>query len=534
MAIYRLSVSIVSRSAGGSALAAAAYRSASNLAELGAQAFDAVAAAAYRSGQNLTSEGQGAAHDYGRKSDVRHTEILLPPGAAPWLSDRATLWNAVEVSERRKDSQLAREILVTLPRELPEADRLELVRGFVHDQLTSRGMVVDLAIHDGSSRDGGRHPHAHLLLTMRHLDPRSRTGFGQKAVEWNRKELLQTWREAWAAHVNAALQKGGIAEQVDHRTLEAQRRDALAKGDWDRAAALDREPEPKLGRAAAALERQGQRTERGDLLREVHARNELRRDAYALVAELGDHAKAAFLALRERTGDALTAFTQWSRERANQLLDAGRDLLARLRNAIIPARSIPSTAQVAVPTAPELAPAPQDPRRSPQRQLGPERPDAATPGAPTPEDSLGRLERGFQPAGYGKDSTPELPPRTKDALDRLKARLAAERQQEQLAKAGQAPAGEGRGTPQLPARTQDAVDRLRARMAAERQQEPLGTTAAGPGRNGTPELSARPQDALDRLRARMTGQAEATSRPEPEREPPGRVRERVRDPGRGR
>ena len=496
MAIYRLSVSIVSRASGGSALAAAAYRSASRLAELGDKLFDAVAAAAYRSGQNLTSAGQGTAHDYGRKSDVRHTEILLPAGADPWLADRAALWNAVEASERRKDSQLAREILVTLPRELPEADRLELVRGFAHDQLTSRGMVVDLAIHDGRARDGGRHPHAHLLLTMRHLDPQSRTGFGQKAVEWNRKELLQTWRGAWAGHVNAALERGGISEAVDHRTLAAQRQDALAAGDWDRAAALDREPEPKLGRAAAALERQGQCTERGDLVREVHARNALRRDAYALVAELGDHAKAAFLILRERTGDALAAFTTWSRERAAQLLDTGRDLLARLRDAIVPERSATETADAAEPTAPRPTLAAEDALDRLRHQLGPPLPDRTGPAAPAPEDSLSRVERGFQPAGQGRGDTPELPPRTRDALDRLKARMLAERQQARLQEPGSGPAGQGRAA--------------------------------------TPELSARPQDALDRLRARMAGQAEATPRPEPEREPPGRVRERVRDPGRGR
>jgi hypothetical protein len=535
MAIYRLSVSIVSRASGGSALAAAAYRSASNLAELGAQAFDAVAAAAYRSGQNLTSEGQGAAYDYGRKSDVRHTEILLPTGAAPWLADRAALWNAVEASERRKDSQLAREILVTLPRELPEAARLELVRGFIHDQLISRGMVVDLAIHDGRARDGGRHPHAHLLLTMRHLDPTSRTGFGQKAVEWNRKELLQTWREAWAGHVNAALERGRISEAVDHRTLAAQRQEAVARGDWDKVAALDREPEPKLGRAAAALERNGQRTERGDLLREVHARNALRRDAYALVAELGDHAKAAFLQVRERTGDALAAFTQWSRERASQVLDASRDLLARLRDAIIPERSATETADAAEPTAPQPTLAAEDALDRLRRPLGPQLPDRTRPAAPVPEDSLSRLERGFQPAGHGQPTTPELPPRTKDALDRLKARLVAERQQERLQEPGSAPAGQDRvATPELPTRTRDAVDRLRARMAAERQQEKPGATSAGPSKDGTSELPARTQDALDRLRARMASQAEATPRPDPEREPPGRVRERVRDPGRGR
>ena len=533
MAIYRLSVAIVSRANGGSALAAAAYRSASNLAELGAQAFDAVAAAAYRSGQNLTLEGQGTRHDYGRKGDVRHAEILLPAGAAPWLADRAALWNAVEAAERRKDSQLAREILVTLPRELPEADRLALVRGFVQDQLTRRGMVVDLALHDGRARDGGRHPHAHLLLTMRHLDPASRTGFGPKAVEWNRRELLQAWRASWAEHVNIALERGGISDQVDHRTLEAQRQDALAAGDWDKAAALDREPEPKLGRAAAALERQGRRTERGDLLREVHARNALRRDAYALVAELGDAAKAAFLELRARTGDALAAFAAWSRERATQLFDAGRSLLARLRDAILPQGQAPGTAGAMDPASAVPSPAPADALDRMRRQLGPERPDAGTMGlgAPAPQDSLSRLERGFQPEGQGT-STPELPPRTRDALDRLKTRIAAEHQKERLQTSLQDPAGQGmgKGASELPQRTQDAVDRLRARMAAERLQETPGAASIGLGREGKPELPARTRDALDRLRDRMGGQ----TKPPREPDPPGRVRERVRNPGRGR
>ena len=534
MAIYRLSVSIVSRANGGSALAAAAYRSASRLAELADKAFDAVAAAAYRSGQNLTSEGQGTSHDYGRKADVRHTEILLPPGAAPWLADRAALWNAVEASEKRKDSQLAREILVTLPRELPEESRLELVRGFIQSELTSRGMVVDLAIHDGRARDGGRHPHAHLLLTMRHLDPTSRTGFGPKAVAWNRRELLQTWREAWARHVNAALERGGIADQVDHRTLAAQRQDALAQGDWNRAAALDREPEPKLGRSAAALERQGQRTERGDLLREVHARNALRRDAYALVAELGEVAKAAFLSLRERTGDALTAFTQWSRERAGHLLDAGRDLVARMRDAILPQRAAPGATEMPAPTTPQPTPAPEDALDRLRRQLGPEPQDNAAPGAPAPEDSLGRLQRDFQPDGYGNPTKPELPPKTRDALDRLKARMAAERRQERQPEPEAGSAGQGSPTPGLPVRTQDAVDRLRARIAAERQREQPGPESAGQGREADPELPARTQDALDRLRTRMAGQSGPKQQPEGEREPPGRARERTRDPGRGR
>jgi hypothetical protein len=189
---------------------------------------------------------------------------------------------------------------------------------------------------------------------MRRLDPASRTGFGQKETAWNSRALLQTWRQARAGHVNQALERAVISERVDHRTLEAQRQEALARGNWDEAAALDREP--KLGRSTAPLERQEPRTERGDLLREVHARNALRREAHALVAVFGEHAKAAFLKLRERAGAALTAFAGWAHERQAGFLGTGRDLLARLRAALTPERPVPGTTEPTVgQPAPEAA-----------------------------------------------------------------------------------------------------------------------------------------------------------------------------------
>ena len=62
----------------------------------------AVAAAAYRSGEKLHSEYYGEDSDYTRKGGVICSEILLPPQAPPSFSDRETLWNAVEKVERGK------------------------------------------------------------------------------------------------------------------------------------------------------------------------------------------------------------------------------------------------------------------------------------------------------------------------------------------------------------------------------------------------------------------------------------------------
>ena len=189
-----------------------------------------------------------------------------------------------------------------------------MVRELASEQLVARGMVVDLALHETRARDGERQPHAHLLLTTRTIEPDKPLGFGNKERSWNSKELLQTWRQSWAEHVNTALEREQSVERVDHRTLGAQRQEALGKGDWDKAASLDREPEPKLGYAAAALERQGIATERGDLWRGVQERNAERREIYALVRDFGEHAQRTFLELRERAGDALAAFESWSRE----------------------------------------------------------------------------------------------------------------------------------------------------------------------------------------------------------------------------
>ena len=138
IAIYHCNIGIVSRGKGKSA----------------------VAAAAYRSGEKITNEWDGMTHDYTRKRGVVHTEILLPPHAPPSFSDRATLWNSVELYEKAGNAQLAREIDAALPIELSREEQIRLVREYCSSQFVSRGMCVDFAIHDTDSGN----PHCHIML----------------------------------------------------------------------------------------------------------------------------------------------------------------------------------------------------------------------------------------------------------------------------------------------------------------------------------------------------------------------------------
>lgn len=242
MAIYHLRLKVISRALGRAAMPGGATRR------------SVVAAAAYRSGERLFDVAQGKWFAFD-KPDVVHTEILAPAHAPAWVFDRQTLWNVVERAEKRADAQLAREIEITLPRELTRDQQIALVRGFVREHFVAKGMVADVAIHRPDAADGLEQPHAHVLLTLRPLDSNSETGFSPtKERDWNEREDIarmvaearkrfnntgldadrdaldaaealrnvNVWRAAWAEHANAALAAVGSAARIDHRTLEKQ------------------------------------------------------------------------------------------------------------------------------------------------------------------------------------------------------------------------------------------------------------------------------------------------------------------------
>jgi hypothetical protein len=250
MAIYYFDGNIIGRSSGRSSVGAAAYRAGEKL--------RSVAHAAYQSGNELR-EGEGGqgeiVHDYTRKGGVVHSEIILPEGAPEEYKDRQTLWNAVEKRERRKDAQLAREFIVGLQREFNLQEQIEVMRDYVKESFVDKGMIADVAIHD----KGDGNPHAHIMLTFRDVTP---DGFGLKNTTWNESRLFLEWRKNWAEVNNRVFERKGLEERIDHRSYAEQ--------------GLDREPMIHLGYEAAALERQGIKTQRGNHNREIQRRNERR------------------------------------------------------------------------------------------------------------------------------------------------------------------------------------------------------------------------------------------------------------------
>ena len=291
IAIYHCSIKIVSRGKGKSA----------------------VAAAAYRSGEKLTNEWDGLTHDYTKKGGVVHSEILLPAHAPPAFSDRSTLWNSVELSEKSNNAQLAREVEIALPVELSREEQTRLVREYCSSQFVSKGMIADFNLHD----TGGGNPHAHILLTMRPLDergawlPKSKKEYvldenGEKIrlpsgryktrkvdlVDWNNRENAEVWRRAWADLANDFLAQNNRPERIDHRSYERQ--------------GIDHLPTVHVGVSATQMEKKGIVTERGELNRNIKAANRILREIRRLVRGLKDW----IAELKERKAALLEALTE--------------------------------------------------------------------------------------------------------------------------------------------------------------------------------------------------------------------------------
>lgn len=263
MALYHFHAGVVTRSAGSSV----------------------VASAAYRAGEKLHSAYYGEDADYTRKGGVIYTEIFLLPNAPNEYKDRETLWNAVEKAEKHPRAQLAYAYDFALQNELTLDENIALARRFVEEQFVSKGMVVDFAVHAPDKRDGGiPNPHAHLLCPMRPLDGNGEWGAKQHRVyrvddhgervrdkagryvfdavpttDWGEKETLLHWRKEWANYINLAFEQKGLSCRVDYRSLEEQGSDRL--------------PTIHEGPAVRTMEARGIATDKGDFNRWIKETN---------------------------------------------------------------------------------------------------------------------------------------------------------------------------------------------------------------------------------------------------------------------
>lgn len=329
MAIYHLEAKVISRGAGRSAVAAAAYMSCSQ----------------------ILNDYDGVQHDYTRKQGLVWQQIFLPEYAPAEWSDRGTLWNAVEENEKTKDSRLAREFVVALPIEMGKAEWQNLLTVFIKDNFVADGMCADVCIHDTD----GHNPHAHIMVTVRPLaengqwqyktekeylcvrdgeemgftgaefkqaqkegwekqyqykvgrkkeymapsvaeaagyervskTPKS-TRFGRQnpiAARWNSDEQLVLWRSAWADVSNRYLERVGAEARIDYRSHA------------DRG--ILEQPTIHEGVTARAMEQQGFIADRCELNRQIKADNKLLRELRTAFEKIAKAVKNTVPAIAE-------------------------------------------------------------------------------------------------------------------------------------------------------------------------------------------------------------------------------------------
>ena len=268
MALYHLTVNQIKRSAGQSAIAAAAYRA----------------------GERLYSDYYGEYSDYTHKGGVICSEIILPPHAPPEYQDRATLWNTVEQVEKHPKAQLAYSFDVALQNELSMEENIGLAKEFVRRCLVDRGMIADLTIHAPDKEDVGiPNPHFHVMTIMRPLNPDGTWGQKQRreyvlddagnrvldeagkpifnavpTTDWGSPETLEEWRETWCRMVNEKFAEKGLDVRIDHRSYVRQ--------------GLDLIPTVHEGPTVRQMEAKGIRTDKGELNRWIKATNRLMLD----------------------------------------------------------------------------------------------------------------------------------------------------------------------------------------------------------------------------------------------------------------
>ncbi len=209
MAIYHCSLRVFSRANGDSA----------------------VAAAAYRAGAVIHDERAGHTHRYQNRKGVVSSFIVAPADAPENTYTRALLWNAAERAETRKNSRVAREVILALPHELPAPARETLIRDMAGWLVERYRVAVDVAIHSPVVGDGHdpRNHHAHLLFTTREI---TKDGLGKKTRILDDREQgpqeVELIRTIWETLANDALEQAGLSHaKIDRRTLDDQGLDRI-------------------------------------------------------------------------------------------------------------------------------------------------------------------------------------------------------------------------------------------------------------------------------------------------------------------
>jgi Ti-type conjugative transfer relaxase TraA len=195
----------------------------------------AVRSAAYNGRDEIEAERTGEVFYFRHRDAPEHHTVLLPEGAAARFAQAGVLWNAAEAAERRKDAQVAREIVLALPAnaEVSTEDRIALAKSFAETHFVSKGLAVQLDVHAphaGEMETERANWHAHLLITTRRLDgeqfnaKKARDLDPEVRLAGGRARVADgaAWGELWREHQDQYFREHGIEARVDARATHAQ------------------------------------------------------------------------------------------------------------------------------------------------------------------------------------------------------------------------------------------------------------------------------------------------------------------------
>jgi len=269
-----------------------------------------IAAAAYRHGLALRDDA-GTLADYTRRQPPEaHGLTARDPGGAltGWTQtgrlsrDQAAeigaLWNAVEASEKRRDSRLAVDWVVALPHEAPPEARAAMAQQMAEALTRRHGVAVAWAIHRPDPGKGDRNVHVHLMASARQA-ARGEDGWtmGAKAVALDQRKGLAAFKADAAAILDDWAAAAGISNESRAWARASLR--GYKAADRDAPEGLRRTGTQHLGPALAAMERAGEATAKGDANRARAAANRAAMAARAAHAQAD--AAAARVAQRLRT-----------------------------------------------------------------------------------------------------------------------------------------------------------------------------------------------------------------------------------------
>lgn len=248
MAIFYCQTSLIARSKGRSATAAAAYRAA----------------------EKIMDERTGIINDYERKKGVLDKFVFNSAGLS-----RKELWNLAEMSEKRSDSRVAREWILALPHELRRDAHHRIIEQFSQLLIAQYQVAIDVCVHAPGRGGDNRNLHAHLLMTTRPMEATGELGKLKTFLEWSdaklRKNGLPTGRqqidairEKWSSIVNSELEVAGLDERISHLSLQDQ-------------GITDKIPEIHVGPLNTQLARMGyhERASRWQLNEAIKAQNNI-------------------------------------------------------------------------------------------------------------------------------------------------------------------------------------------------------------------------------------------------------------------